>query len=237
MQLDADKRQPGTGIRLFDIALRTLIVGLAVATLAGLVLAALFLTERGPIVVPSELEAPYAIRLSARPYNAGPAGLDEHERELVVGAPGAITGRINFDGEEAGYIKQAPTVHVNLRVDPGDTDTRVVVSAAGLVALVLGWLAALSLQGVVSSARSGDPFDPRNARRLRWVAASVLAVPVLGVVTSQALTTTLDSNPAVQPMGVGWAWLPFVVVGLGILALAEVFNEGSSLRQFEQETI
>lgn len=220
-------RRPGTGIKLFDFALRVLFALWILATLASVVLVGLYLTERGPIVVPSKLDAPYAIQL-----------LDEAERQVVVGAPGHVTGRVNFEiGQESRFIKRAPEVLVNLRVDRNDFDTRAVLSLAVIATIGLGWAAVLNLQAIVRSARRGDPFDPVNTRRLRRVAAVMFAIPLLGVTVTQVVGHTLESDPPVHPVTPGLAWLVFMVVGLGLLALAEVFREGATLRAFEQDTI
>ena len=227
METTIGSRHPGTGIVLFDLALRTLLALWVLATLASVVLVGLYLTQRGPIVVPSKLDAPYAIRL-----------LDEAERQIVVGIPGHVTGQVNFDiGQESRFIKQPPEVLVNLRVNRNDFDTRAVLSAALLATLGFGWAVLLNLQAIVWSARRGDPFDPVNTKRLRRVAAVMFAIPLLGVTVTQVIGHTLESDPPVHPVTPGLGWLAFVVAGLGVLALAEVFREGAALRAFEQETI
>ncbi|HSP29487.1 MAG TPA: DUF2975 domain-containing protein [Ilumatobacteraceae bacterium] len=215
------------GIQLFDAALRILIVGLSAITVASVVLVMLFLTGRGPIAVPSTLDPPYGIEL-----------LDAQDRSIGVGDAGTVVRRTNFaSGDEARYIKSAPTVVVDSRVDRTDSDTRVLLSGSGLVLLALAWAATLNLFRIVRAAADGDPFAPSNAGRLRMIAATVLAVPVVGGVTVQVLDATLDSDPAVTPLSPGVAWLGFVVVSLGLFALAEVFRQGADLRQFEMETV
>lgn len=187
----------------------------------------LFLTGRGPITVPSTLDPPYGIEL-----------LDAQNRSIGVGAAGTVNRRTNFDvGDEARYIKSAPTVVVDSRVDHTDFDTRVLLSGAGLVVLALAWATTINLFRIVRAAADGDPFAPSNAARLRLIAAAVIAVPVVGGVTVQLLDTTLDSDPPVTPLSPGLAWLGFVVVSLGLFALAEVFSQGADLRQFEMETV
>jgi len=215
------------GIQLFDAALRVLIVGLAAVTVASAVLVMLFLTGRGPIAVPATLDPPYGIEL-----------LDAEDRSIGVGDTGTVVRRTNFDiGDEVRFIKSAPTVVVDSRVDQTDSDTRVLLSGSGLVLLALAWAATLNLFRIVRAAADGDPFAPSNAGRLRVIAAAVLGVPVVGGVTVQLLDATLDSDPAVTPLSPGVAWLGFVVVSLGLFALAEVFRQGADLRQFEMETV
>lgn len=215
------------GIQLFDAALRVLMIGLAAATVASVVLVMLFLTGRGPIAVPSTLDPPYAIEF-----------LDAQDRSIGVGAAGTVERRTNFDiGDEARYIRSAPTVVVDSRVDRTDFDTRVLLSGAGVALLALAWATTLNLFRIVRAAANGDPFAPANAVRLRVIAAAILAVPVVGAVTVRLLGATLDSDPPVTPLSPGVAWLGFVVVSLGLFALAEVFRQGADLRQFEMETV
>lgn len=215
------------GIQLFDAALRILIIALAALTVASVVLVMLFLSGRGPIAVPATLDPPYGIEL-----------LDAQNRSIGVGDAGTVVRRTNFEiGDEARYIKSAPTVVVDSRVDRTDFDTRLLLSGAGVMLLTLAWATTLNLFRIVRAAAHADPFAPSNAGRLRVMAAAVLAVPVVGGVTVQLLDTTLDSDPAVTPLSPGLGWLGFVVVSMGLFALAEVFRQGADLRQFEMETV
>lgn len=217
----------GIGIRLFDVALRWLIAGLALASAAALVLLALYLTGRGPIALPARLEPPYAIQL-----------LDGAGREIEVGESGTIVRYTNFDiGEESRYIKSAPAVIVNARVDRTDTDTRVVTSVVGLALLSVAWVIVVNLEAIVLSARRGDPFAARNVRRLRRIAIALPAVPVIRFLLTRVVERTLEVDPAVAMFSLGWAWTAFLVVALALLALAEVFKAGASLQAFERETI
>lgn len=219
--------RPGTGIRLFDVVLRLLIAALALASLASLVLVGLFLTERGPIALPVRLGPPFALQL-----------LDDAGREIEVSDAGTIVRRTNFEiGEEARYIKTAPSVVFNARVDRDDTDTRIAVSAVVLALLALSWIVVVNLEAIVGSARRGDPFAPRNVARLRRIAWSLVTVPLIGAAGVTTTRYTLDVDPPAEVLSPGSAWLAFVIVALGVFALAEVFKEGASLRQFEHETI
>ena len=217
----------GMGIRVFDVALRAVLVALAGLTIAWAILVMLYLTERGPLAVPAKLAPPYGIEF-----------LDANERSIVVGEAGSIVNRTNFGiGEESRYIKTAPTVIVEAKVDRADFDTRALLSVAGTSLLALTWAVAVSLYRIVRTAAKNDPFAPANVVRLRTVAASILLVPVVGEITVQVLRRTLDSDPPMVPVSPGWAWLGFVVVALGVFALAEVFGSGAELREFEMETV
>ncbi len=96
----------------------------------------------------------------------------------------------------------------------------------------------MNLRRVVKSARAGEPFAARNAVRVRWVAGAVLVVPIITPVATWLLDRTIDSDPAVHVMPkVPAAWWMMLVVGFGLLALAEVFRQGADLRELERSTI
>jgi len=195
--------RPGTGIRLFDVVLRLLIAALVLASLASLLLVGLFLTERGPIALPVRLDPPFALQL-----------LDDAGREIEVSDAGTIA-RTNFEiGEEARYIKTAPSVVFNARVDRDDTETRIAVSAVALALLAVSWIVVVNLQAIVGSARRGDPFAPRNVARLRRIAWSLVTVPLIGAAGVTATRYTLDVDPPGEVLSPGWAWLAFVIVAL-----------------------
>jgi hypothetical protein len=140
-------------------------------------------------------------------------------------------------GEEARYFKEPPRALAAVRVDPDDTDTRAVLSATAVALIALAWLGLLKLRGVVGSALRGDAFVPANRARLRWLAAAVLSLPLVTWMSSRVVNHTLDVDPAVAVVSSGPGAWTVVVVGFGLLALAEVFHEGSVLRQFERDTV
>lgn len=219
--------QAGTGVRLFDVVLRLLIVGLALVSLVALILVALFLTERGPIALPVRLDPPFAVQL-----------LDDAGREIEVSGAGTIVRRANFGiGQEARHMKDPPAVVFSARVGPDDTDTRIAVSGIVIALLGIGWIIVINLQAIIGAARGGDPFAPRNVARLRRIAWSLVAAPLVGTAGLVVTRHSFDVDPAAEVVSPGWAWLGFVIVALGLFALAEVFKEGASLRQFEHETI
>lgn len=100
----------------------------------------------------------------------------------------------------------------------------------------LGWLV-LVLAGcwivlkVMGDIGRGDPFQPRNVRRLRGLAGLlVIGWPVLAgleVLASFVITTGLDLGDLGQTFTV--PLLP-MLVGLVVALLAEAFNAGSRLR-------
>lgn len=217
----------GYGIWLFNLTLRVLTLALIVVSLAAAPLALLFLTGRGPITVPAELDPPYRISF-----------LDEQDRSIVVASDFRINEYRNFDsGEEARYLKEPPDVRVDIRIDRADTNSRAVMTGSALGALLLAWVTVWNLRRIVRSAVGGDPFVPKNVARLRRLAMVAFAFPLLDLATTIILDRTLESDPPVDVIGAGVGWWVLAVVGLAVLALAEVFRSGSDLRQLELETV
>lgn len=151
--------------------------------------------------------------------------------------PGGTKAHVSFPiGEETRYLKEAPKVVATVRVDRADQDTRAVISAGGLLVFGLAWVLLINLRRVVSSARAGDPFHPRNVTRLRWVAAAVVALMWVVESTTQLVNHYIDVDPPVQVVNPGPSWWALLAVSLGFLALSEVFREGARLRESEEET-
>jgi hypothetical protein len=226
MEPQIDRRRAEIGLRVFELTLKVLTGLLAAVSVIAVPLLMLFMTGRGPITVPTELAPPYRISF-----------LDEQDRSIVA-SDARIGEYRNFDiGEESRYLKQPPDVTFDLRVSRTDTDTRAVISAAVVTALLLAWVAVWNLRRVVQTARDCDPFIPSNVTRLQVLAVTAFAVPVVNIVTTTLLNRTLDSDPAVNVTSSGWGPWAMIVTGLAVLALAEVFRSGSELRRFEQETV
>lgn len=227
MSTDHAGDRPGLAIRLFDITMTMLTLALMAASIAALPLVVLFLTGRGPITVPAELEHPYRISF-----------LDLRDRSIVVASDSAINEYRNFEsGEEARYLKKPPDVRVDVRVDRTDTDSRGVIAAYAVVLLLLAWTAVWNLRHIVRSAMDGDPFVPANVTRLRRLATVAFVLPLLEVVATAIVARTLETDPPVDVIAPGRRSWTLIVVGLAVLALAEVFRSGSDLRQFERETV
>lgn len=211
------------GVLAFDLVLQVLTVALTAVTVAGAPLLGLFLTGRGPLTVPVQVERPYSV------------GFFDGRR---IEAASANSAWVNFpEGDEKRYSRELPVVRASVRLDPADTDTRVVLSAAAALFVALGWLGLLSLRAIVRSARTGDPFLPENGVRLRRLAMAVLLLPMVTAVGTRLVDRTLDVDIPVDVVSIGPAgWTP-VIVGIGLLALVEIFRDGSVLRQFEHETV
>lgn len=92
------------------------------------------------------------------------------------------------------------------------------------LALPIVWL----LRAIVDSARSGDPFVPGNAARLRRIGWLVVAANVAHILASPALP------PNFRDQSAGY---PGLVTILLVFVLARIFETGSRMRTEIQETI
>lgn len=127
-------------------------------------------------------------------------------------------------------------LHLKLHIPRDDRDTRQVVAFGFLAVIALWWVGLFALRGVVRSARDGNPFDERNASRLRRLAGVIIATPLLVGLLNRLLESTFDSE-LVTPRLARADTVPLVLIGVGVLALAEVFREGAALRDLEASTI
>lgn len=115
-------------------------------------------------------------------------------------------------------------------------------SATDLGPLVLFVSGLWLLRGFMSSVRQGDPFGPRNVRRLRGLGFILLAgaplVELLNYSLRSALFNVLPPFPSVD-LGLAGYTLPAAALlgGLGAFILAEVFACGVRLREDVEGTI
>jgi uncharacterized protein YacL len=105
-----------------------------------------------------------------------------------------------------------------------------VLGAIGAVALSLQYLIFKPLLEIVETVRAGDPFVTPNARRLRTIAWTLVAVQVLGIVLgvlaadiSSALHRPIDIRANFSFTGLLAVLLTFL--------LAQVFATGARMRE------
>ena len=201
--------------------------GLRVLLIAGTAIAVpllvLAVIGTGSTYVFGVLDAPYRLAF-------------DDGRAITVG--GDTMAYENFViGEEFHTLTSAPTVTASLRVPDSDLDTRVIV-----IAMFTGWLAAgglglVNLRRLVRSARDGRPFASENPRRLRWLGVAVLSVPIVTGLGNAIVARTVELDVPFSVSVDRGSWLPLIIVGVGVIALAEVFAEAVRLREFEETTI
>ncbi len=214
------QRTSSAGLRLFDLALRILMVVFAIGSVISLPL----LAWGGTVGLDVRIDPPYTVG-----FDGGRSMKVDRSDLSYVGFP-----------DSSHYMPGEPRLHAKVNVDRADTDTRVASALMIVASIGLAWLGLVNLRRIVRVARDGDPFNARNVIRLRYLAAVVVIFSVVSHVAAAVLDRTLDRTVADPPMhvampGIGW-WLP-LTIGLALFALAEVFRAGCELREFEQATI
>jgi hypothetical protein len=222
MEARSGLRSAALGLRIFDLALGVLLVALTFVTVVVLIVLVAVVAGSGSQFVRVEVSPPYTITF---PGN----------RSIEVTDGSASHQNFEVSDERGRYSD--PSLRGEMLIGRDDRDARIVVATLVVVWLALSWVALVNLRRVVKAARARDPFAAHNAGRLRWVAGTLLAVPVVIVAGTWALDRTVDSDPAVHVVMPGPAWWMMLTLGLGVLALAEVFRHGAELHELERTTI
>jgi Protein of unknown function (DUF2975) len=219
------RQSTSRGLRAFAGLLWVLTLVLAFVTAVAVPLLVLVVLGHGSITLDATIDPPYSVRFTG-------------DRTIVVTGDQSVATFENFPvGDERHFIDTAPTVHAKANVVRDDTDSRAVVVVAFVALLALTWLALVNLRRVVRSARAGEPFTRKNVGRLRIVAITALALPAVSFVMTRILDSTLDVMIPLHVTIPGVSWWVFLVIGVGLLALAEVFREGAELQELEHATI
>ena len=119
--------------------------------------------------------------------------------------------------------------------DPGMLSRAGWLVAIALIPAGLAWLW-WTLSRMVGSARRGDPFTHRNARRLAVAGALVALGPTFALLAQQAvLRWMLARSTAVEKADIWFRWesVPLwpLGVGLALLVLAAVWRHGVAMRE------
>ena len=109
------------------------------------------------------------------------------------------------------------------------------IAALGLVVIPINHVILTRLVAMVETVRRGDPFLASNARRLRIIAWSLLAIQILSMIIGgigKAIST--PEHPLHLDAGFSVAgWLAVLLT----FVLARVFEEGASMRDELEGTI
>ena len=113
---------------------------------------------------------------------------------------------------------------------------RLVAALVGLVVFAPGiaYICA-KLRQILSTLASGDPFVPENAPRLTRIAIAIGLIEVIRMCSVLVLAATVDLGEGyVANININLAVWGAVIV---LLILAQVFKEGTRLREEEKMTI
>jgi hypothetical protein len=214
-----------TMLKILDWVLRIATAALVVGTALFVVLVPVVATGHGEVTLPARLDPPFAVELPS-------------EAAILVDGNGRPSVYEGFPiGDEKEFLNDRLAVATKVTVDDDDADTRAAAMITVVAFFGLTWLGLVNLRRIVQSARAGDPFNRANPGRLRWLAAAVVASGVAVRVAIGVMDARLDEHLPVQLASPGPGLIAYLLVGLGLLALAEIFRSGSELRDFEQATI
>ncbi len=110
-----------------------------------------------------------------------------------------------------------------------------VVAALGVGVILLNYAALKRLLAIVETVRSGDPFVPANADRLRAIAWVLLAMQVLSIVIA-AIGKSISTPAHPINLDAGFSvngWLAVLLMFI----LARVFAEGTLMREDLEGTV
>lgn len=179
-----------------------------------------------------EMQAVLAIALGV----VAPALRAAIAEELPLELPAAaLSGTLDYELREGVAIAAEQDVTVTL-ADP-DAGQRAAWALAELPTQAVAAALLALLLGLVRHARREDPFTPATVRRLRAVAATAIAGGVFAF-TVELLASMHLSTTAVVGDIAGISHLPvhWLLIGFGLLAVAEVVKRGRAMRE-ELETV
>jgi hypothetical protein len=114
------------------------------------------------------------------------------------------------------------------------------ILCSGTLAFAVLFFVLHQLRQVVSTAAEGDPFVPENGSRIRALGWVVLVGEVLKAVVSFASSSYLHQQVSLPGMTVepcfNFQWST-IFLGLVILAIAEIFRAGATMREEQALTI
>ncbi len=124
---------------------------------------------------------------------------------------------------------------VEARAD-GVPTGRIVAALIGLVVFAPGIAyVCAQLRRILSTLAEGDPFLPENAPRLTRIAVAIGLIEAIRIATVLILAATVDLGEGyVASININLAVWGAVIV---LLILAQVFKEGTRLREEEKMTI
>ena len=225
MNVTADHRLP---LRLLDGGARLTRWALMVVTPLALVLGVLVVSGVG------------SLRLDGSTETVRPLQLEPGEYQIERGGQLTDVAQTTVFESRDGDVTFGTT---GVMIDVGDDQTaiRAVAMVLLLAWLTLAWVGVRSLSGLAASLRAGERFMTANARRVRRIGSVVLAYPVLTFAGQLLLRQMVGSLELAGPsvvVDVGvtdwWAWVLF---GLLLLALAELFAHGVTLQELEDATV
>lgn len=152
---------------------------------------------------------------------------------IIAGVGIFILVGTGFFGSLNGGDVKMPGVEASVEgVVPG----QLLISMVGVVVFFAGFAFVCNqLSRILSTLAEGDPFVPENGPRLTRIAIAVAAIEIIRTATVLIGSTLVDLGDNMRPsINVNLAAWGAVVV---LFVLAQVFREGTRLREEEKMTI
>jgi hypothetical protein len=214
-------------VRVLDRALRLTRLILLIATPIVLVLTILMVIGVASLQLAGTTDA-------VRPVQLEPG---EYQIDTDGGQRADVAQTTVFESED-GEVRFG-TTKVDIGID--DDAVRAVAGMLIVVWLILAWTAVSNMIAMSSSMRAGEKFTTENAHRLRRLGTVALAYPALTFPSTLLLRQMVDALDLAGPpvsvnVGVGdwWGWVLF---GLLLVAIAELFAHGVTLQELDEATI
>ncbi|MEV6214421.1 DUF2975 domain-containing protein [Nocardia sp. NPDC051833] len=160
-----------------------------------------------------------------------------HPTTIVVDRPGDIAAPV-VDARTTGAVDVAVDGNLTITFHQPDAVERLLLATPGLLLAIAVLIALTAVLRIVGSLAQGDPFVAPNVRRIYTVAGAVLGgalvVPTVAAFTRAELQSrALDGHDLVLlrfTLDAGSPTLAALLVGMALVALAEVFRRGTALR-------
>jgi hypothetical protein len=216
-------------VRVLDRALRLTRLILLIATPIVLVLTILMVIGVASLQLAGTTDA-------VRPVQVEPG---EYQIDTDGGQRADVAQTTVFESED-GEVRFG-TTKVDIGIDDDAVAVRAVAGMLIVVWLILAWTAVSNMIAMSSSMRAGEKFTTENAQRVRRLGAVALAYPALTFPSTLLLRQMVDALDLAGPpvsvnVGVGdwWGWVLF---GLLLVAIAELFAHGVTLQELDEATI
>lgn len=216
-------------VRLLDRATRLTRLILIIVTPFVLVLAVLVLIGVGSLRLAGSTEMVRSLQFEPGEYH-----IDDNDGEPLDVAQATV-----FESERGDVI--VGTTRVEISVGDDAIGIRAVATTLIIIWLVLAWVGVTSIAAMSTSIRAGEKFTAANAHRVRRLGGVVLAYPVLTFIGRTILRQMVESlnlpGPAVSvDVGVAdwWAW---ILLGLLLVVIGELFAHGVALQELDETTI
>ncbi len=152
---------------------------------------------------------------------------------IIAGAIGFLLVGTGLFGSLSGGSVKLPGMETYVQdVHPG----RMFVAMVGIIVFSVGIAyVCRQLRYILSTLAKGDPFVPENGQRLTRIAIAIAAIEIVRTTLTLIIAATMDLGESyTASISINLAVWGAVIV---LFVLAQVFREGTRLREEEKMTI